>query len=43
MIVASSFHFHYARLIEVLYALERIGALWAMSPFWTRGCGRTPE
>jgi NAD-reducing hydrogenase large subunit len=27
MIVASSFHFHYARLIEVLYALERIGAL----------------
>jgi NAD-reducing hydrogenase large subunit len=27
MIVASSFHFHYARLIEVLYALERIEAL----------------
>ncbi len=26
-VVASSFHFHYARLIEVVYALERLGAL----------------
>ena len=27
MIVASSFHFHYARLIEALYGVERIEAL----------------
>jgi NAD-reducing hydrogenase large subunit len=27
MVVQSSFHFHYARLIEAIYALERIGAL----------------
>jgi NAD-reducing hydrogenase large subunit len=26
-VVASSFHYHYARLIEATYALERIGAL----------------
>lgn len=26
-VVASSFHFHYARLIEAVYALERLGAL----------------
>ena len=26
-VVASSFHYHYARLIEAVYALERIGAL----------------
>jgi NAD-reducing hydrogenase large subunit len=28
-VVASSFHYHYARLIEAVYALERIGALLA--------------
>jgi NAD-reducing hydrogenase large subunit len=26
-IISSSFHFHYARLIEAVYALERLGAL----------------
>jgi NAD-reducing hydrogenase large subunit len=26
-VVSSSFHFHYARLIEVVYALERLGVL----------------
>ena len=28
--VLSSFHFHYARLVEILYALERVGELLAM-------------
>jgi NAD-reducing hydrogenase large subunit len=27
VVVASSFHYHYARLIEIIFALERIGAL----------------
>jgi NAD-reducing hydrogenase large subunit len=38
--VESSFHFHYARLIEALYALERMEMLWKIRPSSTRMCVR---
>jgi hypothetical protein len=41
-IVESGFHYHYARLIEALYALERMQELLDDPKFWAPRCEPTP-
>ena len=41
-VVHSSFHYHYARLIELLHGLEKIERCWPIPPSSARTCAPAP-